>query len=100
LQSFISGCDEEPLRAFGAPSRSKERNPIRHFYLWAALANLGRLDETKSAVAAGQALNPGFSISRWRETAPKLERRRRRPRGRPEWKSRRRRSARSLSDGR
>ena len=34
----------------------------------AALAQLGRLDEARSAVKAGLALNPSFSISRVRAT--------------------------------
>ena len=34
--------------------------------LGAALAQLGRLDEARSAVKAGLALNPAFSISRAR----------------------------------
>jgi tetratricopeptide (TPR) repeat protein len=37
-----------------------------HFVLGSALARLGRLDEARSAVRAGLALNPAFSISRAR----------------------------------
>jgi tetratricopeptide (TPR) repeat protein len=37
-----------------------------YFHLAAALAQLGRLDEARSAVKAGLALNPAFSISRVR----------------------------------
>jgi tetratricopeptide (TPR) repeat protein len=37
-----------------------------YFVLAAALAQLGRLDEARSAVKAGLALNPAFSISRAR----------------------------------
>jgi tetratricopeptide (TPR) repeat protein len=40
--------------------------PHAHFLLAAALAQLGRLDEAYSAVRAGLALNPTFSISRAR----------------------------------
>ena len=36
------------------------------FVLAAALAQLGRLDEARSAVKAGLALNPAFAISRAR----------------------------------
>jgi tetratricopeptide (TPR) repeat protein len=39
-----------------------------HFVLGAALAHLGRLDEARSAVKAGLALNSTFSISRVRAT--------------------------------
>lgn len=40
--------------------------PHAHFVLAAALAQLGRLEEARSAVAAGLALSPPFSISRAR----------------------------------
>ena len=35
--------------------------PIAYFHLAAALARLGRLDEARSAVKAGLALNPTFT---------------------------------------
>ena len=37
--------------------------PYPHFALGAALAQLGRLDEARSAVKAGVALNPSFTLS-------------------------------------
>ncbi len=40
--------------------------PLAFFQLAAALAQLGRLEEAHSAVKAGLALNPAFSISRVR----------------------------------
>jgi tetratricopeptide (TPR) repeat protein len=40
--------------------------PRAYFELAAALAQLGRLDEAHSAVKAGLALNPAFTISRAR----------------------------------
>ena len=40
--------------------------PAGYFNLAAALAQLGRLDEARSAVTAGLALNPAFAISRAR----------------------------------
>jgi Flp pilus assembly protein TadD len=44
-----------------------DRNlPAAHFTLAAALAQLGRLDEARSAIKAGLALNPAFTISRAR----------------------------------
>ena len=49
--------------------RSIEANrncPISHFVLAAAFAQLGRLDEARSAVKAGLALNPAFTHSRAR----------------------------------
>jgi TolB-like protein len=40
--------------------------PLPYFVLGGALAQLGRLDEARSAVKAGLALNPSFAISRAR----------------------------------
>jgi tetratricopeptide (TPR) repeat protein len=40
--------------------------PLPNFELAAALAQLGRLDEAHSAVKAGLAPNPAFTISRYR----------------------------------
>ena len=39
--------------------------PLPHFVLGVALAHLGRLDEARSAVKAGLALNPSFTVSRF-----------------------------------
>jgi hypothetical protein len=38
-----------------------------HFHVAAALAQLGRSDEARAAVAAGLALNPTFTIRRYRK---------------------------------
>jgi TolB-like protein len=49
--------------------RSIEANrnyPVTYFALAAALAQLGRADEARSAVKGGLALNPAFSVSRAR----------------------------------
>jgi TolB-like protein/class 3 adenylate cyclase len=49
--------------------RSIEANrnfPHPHFVLGVALAQLGRLDEARSAVKAGLVLDPGFAVSRFR----------------------------------
>jgi TolB-like protein/class 3 adenylate cyclase len=49
--------------------RSIEANlnyPLAHFVLGAALAQLGRLEEARSAVKTGLALDPALVISRWR----------------------------------
>jgi tetratricopeptide (TPR) repeat protein len=49
--------------------RSKEANrnyPSAYFNLAASLAQLGRLNEANSAVKAGLALNPAYTVSRVR----------------------------------
>ena len=40
-----------------------------HFYLAAALARLGRLQEAREAACAGLELNPSFTIARFRSLA-------------------------------
>jgi TolB-like protein/class 3 adenylate cyclase len=40
--------------------------PEAYFHLAAALARLGRVDEARSAISAGLALNPSFTVSRAR----------------------------------
>ena len=37
---------------------------MRHFYLAAALAHLGRIEEAREAARVGLELNPGFTIAR------------------------------------
>jgi tetratricopeptide (TPR) repeat protein len=52
--------------------RSLEANrnyPPAHFYLAAILALLGSLDEARAAAKAGLALNPGFTVRRFRAGA-------------------------------
>jgi TolB-like protein/class 3 adenylate cyclase len=52
--------------------RSIESNrnfPLAHFYLAAALAQLGSLDEARAAANAGLTLDPGFTIRRYRASA-------------------------------
>jgi tetratricopeptide (TPR) repeat protein len=52
--------------------RSVEANRNYHFayfYLAAALAHLGELDEARAAAQTGLALNPGFTIRRYRASA-------------------------------
>ena len=60
------GRDEE---AVGWLRRSIETNPnysISHFFLAAALAHLGRLEEARAAAEAGLAFDPAFTIGRRR----------------------------------
>ena len=50
-------------------SRPTEIIPLAHFYLAAALARLGELDEARAAAQAGLALDPSFTIRRFRANA-------------------------------
>jgi hypothetical protein len=54
--------------SLASPGPQANRNySIAHFHLAAALARLGELDEARAAVQAGLALDPSFTIRRFRE---------------------------------
>ena len=59
------GCWEQAVAWLRRAIEANRNNPA-HFNLAAALAQLGRLDEARSAVKAGLALNPTYTISRRR----------------------------------
>jgi tetratricopeptide (TPR) repeat protein len=64
------GQEEE---AVGWLRRSIEANvndPLSRFCLAASLARLGRLPEARSEAQAGLAMNPTFTIARFRSSAP------------------------------
>jgi tetratricopeptide (TPR) repeat protein len=70
LAKMQLGADAE---AVGWLRRSIEANrnfSLAHFALAAALGLLGALDEARTAAQAGLALNPGFTIRRFRTTQP------------------------------
>jgi TolB-like protein len=60
------GSYEQAVAWFRRAIEANRNFPHPHFVLGAALAQLGRLDEARSAVEAGLALNPAFAISRIR----------------------------------
>ena len=60
------GLWEQAVAWFRRAIEANRNYPHPHFVLGGALAQLGRLDEARSAVKAGLALNPAFSISRAR----------------------------------
>ena len=60
------GSCEQAVAWFRRAIEANRNYPHPYFVLAAALAQLGRLDEARSAVKAGLALNPAFSISRAR----------------------------------
>ena len=59
---------EQAVEWFRRAIEANRNNPQPHFALGAALAQLGRLDEARSAVKAGLALIPTFTLSRARAT--------------------------------
>ena len=60
------GSWEQAVAWFSRAIEANRNNPYPNFVLAAALAQLGRLDEAHSAVKAGLAFSPSFSISRAR----------------------------------
>jgi TolB-like protein len=66
---LLLGADEEAVARLRSSVEMNRNFPLAHFYLAAALAHLGQLDEARSAVQAGLALDPTFTISRFRAHA-------------------------------
>ena len=66
----ILGSCEQAVAWCRRAIEANRNYPIAYFLLAAALAQLGRLDEARSAVKAGLALNPTFTISRARAARP------------------------------
>jgi tetratricopeptide (TPR) repeat protein len=63
------GAHEDAIARFRRALEMNRNYPLAHFLLAAALAHLDQLDEARSAVQAGLALNPTFTISRLRAAA-------------------------------
>jgi len=62
-------ADEEAVARFRRSVELNRNHPRIHFWLAAALAHFGRLDEARSALNAGLALDPTFTIARFRTGA-------------------------------
>jgi TolB-like protein len=69
LAKFWQGADAEAI-VWLRRSLEVNRNSIAHFYLAAVLAHVGELDEARATVQAGLALNPSFTIRRYRTNTP------------------------------
>jgi TolB-like protein/class 3 adenylate cyclase/Flp pilus assembly protein TadD len=63
------GRDEEAVAWLRSALETNRNVPLAHFGLGAALVYLGRLDDAQTAIKAGLALDPTFSISRYRAGA-------------------------------
>ena len=64
------GADEEAVAWLRRSVELGRSFPRSHLYLAAALARLGCLGEARSEAEAGLALQPTFTISRFRAGAP------------------------------
>jgi tetratricopeptide (TPR) repeat protein len=60
------GADAEAAQWAGRAIEANRNFALAHFWLAAALAHLGRLDEARQAIQPGFALAPGFTIARYR----------------------------------
>jgi TolB-like protein/class 3 adenylate cyclase len=66
LAKLSLGGYEQAVAWLRRAIEANRNHPLAYFWLAAAFAQFGRLDEARSAVKAGLALNPAFSISRAR----------------------------------
>ena len=64
------GADAEAAVWLQRSVEANRNSPLTHFLLAAALSLQGSLDEARLAAAAGLALNPGFTIRRFRASQP------------------------------
>ena len=69
LAKLHLGADEEAAALFRRSVDASRNYPLNHFYMAAALAHLGRLDEARAEVKAGLALAPKYSIARFQSMA-------------------------------
>jgi TolB-like protein/Flp pilus assembly protein TadD len=67
---FWQGADAEAIVWLRRSLEANRNNPIGQFYLAAVLAHIGELDEARASAQAGLALNPNFSIRRFRTSPP------------------------------
>ena len=67
---LFRAADEEAVKWFRRSIEFNRNYSLAHFYLAAALAQLGKLDEAHAVATAGLALDPTFTISRGRSSAP------------------------------
>ena len=70
LAKFQLGEVEEAIAWMRRSIDANRSFPSSHFLLAAAFARLGRLPEARSEARAGLSLNPAFTISRFRASAP------------------------------
>jgi TolB-like protein/Flp pilus assembly protein TadD len=73
IAKFWLGADAEAVAWLRRSIEANRNFPFTHFFLAAALASLGALDEARAAVQAGLSLDAGFTIRRYREGAPRID---------------------------
>ena len=68
LANLHLSCWEQAIAWYRRSIEANRNFPYIYFVLGAALAQLGRLDEARSATKAGLALNPTFTVTRFHAT--------------------------------
>jgi tetratricopeptide (TPR) repeat protein len=63
------GKEEEAVAWLRRSIETNRNYPLSHFFLAAALARLGQLPEAQSEAEAGLAINPSFTVVRFRAAA-------------------------------
>jgi hypothetical protein len=66
VAKFWQGAEAEAIVWLRRSLEANRNYPIAHFYLATVLAHVGELDEARATARAGLALNPSFSIRRFR----------------------------------
>ena len=69
LAKLALGADVEAVAWLRRSIEANRNHPVPHFFLAAALALLGSLDEARAAAQAGLVLNPTFTLRRFRSSA-------------------------------
>ena len=64
--SCTLGADEEAVARLRRSIEINRNFPLAHFFLAAALANLGKLEEAQAETRVGLTLDPTFTIRRFR----------------------------------
>jgi tetratricopeptide (TPR) repeat protein len=70
VAKFCHGADAEAIVWLRRSIEANRNHPNSHVYLAAALAHLGELDEARATAQAALALNPSFTIRRFRTNTP------------------------------
>ncbi len=73
LAKFYLGKEEDTVAWMRRSIEANRNFPSSYFILAAALARLGRLPEARSEAQAGLAINPTFTVSRFRANASVYE---------------------------
>jgi tetratricopeptide (TPR) repeat protein len=69
IAKLALGSDEEAVTLLQSAVEANPNYSVAHFWLASAVAHLGRFADARSAVQAGLALDPSFTVARFRTGA-------------------------------